>query len=74
MRRVSCFTDAEFEREQGAGQEKADTERLRAGMRYLRDTPDLWQLTRPELRNILQAHLPDLYVADGLIVGAPVTG
>ena len=49
-------------------------ERLRAGMRYLRDTPDLWQLTRPELRNILQAHLPDLYALDGLIVGAPVTG
>ena len=52
----------------------AALERLRAGMRYLRDTPDLWQLTRPELRNILQAHLPGLYVVDGLIVGAPVTG
>ena len=65
---------AEFEREQGTGRAQADVERLRTGMRYLRDTPDLWQLTRPELRNILQAHLPDLYALDGLIVGAPVTG
>jgi len=64
----------ELKRDQDDDHGPVDMERLRAGMQYLRDTPDIWQLTRLELRNILRTYLPDLYVLDGRFVDAPDSG